>query len=94
MGIKHPKWDERPIVIVVLQSEATLTREELLEFYQGKVAKWQIPDDVLFVDAIPQDATGKILKMKLREMLKDYVLPTARRDFRHEKTGARLRRPI
>ncbi|MCX7742354.1 MAG: AMP-binding protein, partial [Tepidimonas sp.] len=75
IGVKHPKWDERPIVVVVKKPGAELTREELLEFYQGKLAKWQIPDDVVFVDAIPLGATGKMQKMKLREMLADYRLP-------------------
>ena len=54
-----------------------MSREELLAFYEGKTAKWQIPDDVVFVDAIPLGATGKMLKTKLREQLKDYKLPTA-----------------
>ena len=53
-----------------------VTREELLRFYDGKIAKWQIPDDVVFVDAIPIGATGKMLKTRLREMLRDYTLPT------------------
>jgi acyl-CoA synthetase (AMP-forming)/AMP-acid ligase II len=56
-------------------SRAELTREELLAFYEGKTAKWQIPDDVVFVDAIPLGGTGKMMKAKLREMLKDYKLP-------------------
>ena len=77
IGVKHPKWDERPIVIVVKKPDAQVTREELLAFYEGKTAKWQIPDDVVFVDAIPLGATGKMLKTKLREQLKDYVLPSA-----------------
>jgi 3-(methylthio)propionyl---CoA ligase len=77
VGMKHPKWDERPIVAVVKKPGAQLTGEELLKFYEGKIAKWQIPDDVVFVDAIPLGATGKMLKTKLREMLKDYRLPTA-----------------
>jgi fatty-acyl-CoA synthase len=75
IGMKHPKWDERPIVAVVKKPGAELTREELLKFYEGKTAKWQIPDDVVFVEAIPIGATGKMLKTKLREMLKDYKLP-------------------
>jgi fatty-acyl-CoA synthase len=75
VGMKHPKWDERPIVAVVKKPGAELTREELLAFYEGKVAKWQVPDDVVFVDAIPLGATGKMLKTRLREMLKDYRLP-------------------
>ncbi len=77
IGMRHPKWDERPIVVVVKKPGAELTREELLKFYEGKTAKWQIPDDVVFVDAIPLGATGKMLKTRLRELLKDYQLPTA-----------------
>jgi 3-(methylthio)propionyl---CoA ligase len=77
VGMKHPKWDERPIVAVVKKPGAQLTKEELLKFYEGKTAKWQIPDDVVFVDAIPLGATGKMLKTRLREMLKDYKLPGA-----------------
>ena len=77
VGMKHPKWDERPIVAVVKRPGAEVTREELLAFYEGKIAKWQIPDDVVFVDAIPLGATGKMLKTRLREQLKDYRLPTA-----------------
>ncbi|GAA4339364.1 3-(methylthio)propionyl-CoA ligase [Variovorax defluvii] len=76
IGVPHPKWDERPIVIVVKKPGAELTREELLAFYGNKtVAKWQVPDDVVFVDAIPLGATGKILKTKLREQLRGYKLP-------------------
>ena len=75
VGMPHPKWDERPIVAVVKRPGAEVTREELLSFYEGKTAKWQIPDDVVFVDAIPLGATGKMLKTKLREQLKDYKLP-------------------
>ncbi len=77
IGMKHPKWDERPIVVVMKKPGAELTREELLAHYEGKIAKWQIPDDVVFVDAIPLGATGKMQKMTLRQQLKDYVLPTA-----------------
>ena len=77
IGVKHPKWDERPIVVVVKKPEAQVTRDELLAFYQGKTAKWQIPDDVVFVDNIPLGATGKMLKTKLREQLHNYVLPSA-----------------
>ena len=75
VGMPHPKWDERPIVAVVKKPGAEVSRDELLAFYEGKVAKWQVPDDVVFVDAIPLGATGKMLKTKLRELLKDYKLP-------------------
>ena len=76
IGVAHPKWDERPIVAVVKKPGSTVTREEILAFYEGKTAKWQIPDDVVFVEAIPLGATGKMLKTKLRELLKDYRLPS------------------
>ena len=75
IGVAHPKWDERPIIAVVKKTGMDVTREELMAFYDGKTAKWQIPDDVVFVDAIPQGATGKMLKTRLREQLKDYKLP-------------------
>ncbi len=75
IGVKHPKWDERPIIAVVKKPGAEVTREELIKFYEGKTAKWQVPDDVVFVDAIPLGATGKMLKTRLREQLKDYKLP-------------------
>ncbi len=75
IGMPHPKWDERPIVAVALKAGAQVTREELLAFYDGKLAKWQIPDDVVFVEAIPIGATGKMLKVRLREQLTTYVLP-------------------
>ena len=76
IGVPHPKWDERPIVVVLKKPGAELSAAELLQFYEGKIAKWQVPDDVVFVDAIPLGATGKMQKMRLREMLKDYRLPT------------------
>jgi 3-(methylthio)propionyl---CoA ligase len=75
IGVKHPKWDERPIIAVVRKPGAGVSREELLAFYDGKIAKWQIPDDVVFVDAIPLGGTGKMQKTRLRDMLRDYVLP-------------------
>jgi 3-(methylthio)propionyl---CoA ligase len=77
VGMPHPKWDERPIIAVVKKPGAEVAVADLLKFYEGKTAKWQIPDDVVFVDAIPLGATGKMQKMKLREQLKDYKLPTA-----------------
>jgi fatty-acyl-CoA synthase len=76
IAAKHPKWDERPLLVVVKKPNATLTKEELLAFYEGKVAKWWLPDDVVFVDAIPLGATGKMQKNKLRDQFRDYQLPT------------------
>jgi fatty-acyl-CoA synthase len=78
IGMPHPKWDERPIVAVVKKPGQEVTREELLTFYAGRAAKWQVPDDVVFLDNIPLGATGKMQKSKLRELLKDYVLPDLR----------------
>jgi len=75
IGMPHPKWDERPVVCVVKKPGANLTGSDLLKFYEGKTAKWQIPDDVIFVEAIPLGATGKMLKTKLRTQLADYKLP-------------------
>jgi len=72
----HPKWDERPLLVVVKKPGAEVTREELLAFYEGKIAKWWTPDDVVFTDAIPLGATGKMQKNKLREQFKAHQLPT------------------
>lgn len=77
IGVSHPKWDERPLLVIVLKKGETATKEELLGFMQGKIAKWWMPDDVVFVDEIPHTATGKIQKVTLRERFKDYRLPTA-----------------
>jgi acyl-CoA synthetase (AMP-forming)/AMP-acid ligase II len=77
IGARHPKWDERPLLVVVKKPGAELTRDELIKFYDGKIAKWWTPDDVVFVDAIPIGATGKMLKNKLREQYAHYKLPTA-----------------
>jgi 3-(methylthio)propionyl---CoA ligase len=75
IAVTHPKWDERPLLVVVRKPGAEATREQILGFFEGKVAKWQVPDDVAFVDAIPLGATGKMQKNKLREQFKDHRLP-------------------
>ena len=77
IGVAHPKWDERPLLIVVKRPGAEVTREALLGFFEGKIAKWWLPDDVAFVDAIPLGATGKMLKTRLREQFRDHRLPGA-----------------
>jgi 3-(methylthio)propionyl---CoA ligase len=77
IGVVHPKWDERPLLIVVKKPGAAVTRDELLKFFEGKIAKWWMPDDVAFVDQLPHTATGKLLKTKLREDFSDYRFPTA-----------------
>ncbi len=76
IGVPHPKWDERPLVIAVRRKGSSLTAAELLAFYEGKIAKWWMPDDVLFVEELPHGATGKLLKTKLRELYGDHKLPT------------------
>ncbi|MEM7353586.1 MAG: 3-(methylthio)propionyl-CoA ligase [Acidobacteriota bacterium] len=75
IGIAHPKWDERPIVVAVPAGDAEPTREEILQHLQGKIAKWWMPDDVVFVEELPHTATGKISKLTLRERFADYELP-------------------
>jgi fatty-acyl-CoA synthase len=75
IGVTHPKWDERPLLVIVLKKGETASKEELLGFMQDKVAKWWMPDDVVFVEEIPHTATGKIQKITLRQRFKDYVLP-------------------
>jgi fatty-acyl-CoA synthase len=77
IGIAHPKWDERPLLIVVPKPGRTPTRDELLAFMAGKIAKWWMPDDVVVVADIPHTATGKIQKMELRKQFRDYRLPDA-----------------
>ncbi|HLK24007.1 MAG TPA: long-chain-fatty-acid--CoA ligase [Caulobacteraceae bacterium] len=77
VGVHHPKWDERPLLLVKLREGETATKDEFLKFLEGKIAKWWMPDDVVFVDDIPLGATGKIDKKVIRDRLKDYVLPTA-----------------
>lgn len=73
----HPKWDERPLMVVVKKPGAEVSKEELIAFYKGKIPNWQTPDDVVFVDEIPHTATGKISKLQLRDKFKDHKLPTA-----------------
>jgi acyl-CoA synthetase (AMP-forming)/AMP-acid ligase II len=75
IGIRHPKWDERPLLVIVLKKDETADKAELLAFMRGKVVGWWLPDDVAFVDEIPHTATGKIQKTALRERFRDYILP-------------------
>ena len=77
IGIRHPKWDERPLLVIVLKKGETATKEDILGFMQGKIAKWWMPDDVAFVNEIPHTATGKIQKTALRKQFQEYRLPTA-----------------
>ncbi len=77
IGVHHPKWDERPLLVIVLKEGHSATKQEILAFLDGKIAKWWMPDDIAFVAAIPHTATGKIQKVTLRDQFKDYVLPTS-----------------
>jgi acyl-CoA synthetase (AMP-forming)/AMP-acid ligase II len=77
IGVFHPKWDERPLLVVVKRPGMEVSTEELLAFYEGKIAKWWTPDDVAFIDALPIGATGKVLKNRIRESFRDHVLPGA-----------------
>jgi fatty-acyl-CoA synthase len=77
IGIAHPKWGERPLLIVVAKKDRQPAKTDILKFMEGKVAKWCMPDDVVFVNEIPHTATGKIQKLALREQFRDYRLPTA-----------------
>jgi acyl-CoA synthetase (AMP-forming)/AMP-acid ligase II len=76
IGVAHPRWEERPLLIVVCRDQSTLARDELLRYFEGKVAKWWIPDDVVFVKELPHTATGKLFKLKLREAYQNHLLTT------------------
>jgi fatty-acyl-CoA synthase len=77
IGLPHPKWDERPLLVVVAKPGCELAADAIIGFLEGKVAKWQLPDDVVFLLEMPHGATGKVLKTQLREMFKEHRLPTA-----------------
>jgi len=75
IGLPHPKWSERPLLIVVKRTGAELSKQSVLDYLEGKIAKWWMPDDVAFVEELPHTATGKLLKTALREQFADYKLP-------------------
>ena len=72
IGLPHPKWSERPLLIILRQADTDVDEEAVLAYLDGKIARWWMPDDVVFVDEIPHTATGKIQKMELREQFKDF----------------------
>ncbi|MEE2980960.1 MAG: long-chain-fatty-acid--CoA ligase [Pseudomonadota bacterium] len=76
IAMPHPKWTERPLLVVVPRDGGTVTKDSVIDFLDGRIAKWWMPDDVVFTDELPHTATGKIAKLQLREIYKDYVLPT------------------
>ena len=73
IGVPHPKWDERPLLIVVPHADAARDKQALLDHMAGSIAKWQLPDDVIYVDELPHTATGKVSKRHLREDYMDYL---------------------
>ncbi len=75
IGVAHPKWDERPLLIVVKKPDATICKDDVITYMTGRVAQWWLPDDVVFVDDLPHTATGKLLKTELRERFRHYRLP-------------------
>jgi len=75
IGVRHPKWDERPLLIIVVKPGQTTSKKAILEYLSDKIAKWWLPEEVVFLDAIPHTATGKIQKAQLRERFADYRLP-------------------
>jgi fatty-acyl-CoA synthase len=77
VGVKHPKWDERPILLVVRKAGCDVTPQQILDHLSGHVAKWWLPDEILFVESLPHTATGKLLKTALREQYRDYRLSSA-----------------
>jgi len=76
IGVAHPKWQERPLLIAVRRPGSALDGRALVEFMRGKVANWWLPDDVVFVEALPMTGTGKVHKLTLRERYRDHALPT------------------
>ena len=74
IGVAHEKWDERPLLLVIRKEGSTLTGDEIKQFLDDKIAKWWMPDDVIFVESLPHTATGKLLKINLRKEYQDYLL--------------------
>jgi len=75
IGVSHPKWSERPLLLVIKKADAELSKQDMLAWFEGKVASWWVPDAVEFVAELPHTATGKLQKRALRELYADYVLP-------------------
>jgi fatty-acyl-CoA synthase len=81
IGVPHAKWIERPLLVVVTADGANLDREQMLAWFDGKIARWWLPDDVVFVESIPHTATGKVKKIELRQQFANYALPSSPADF-------------
>jgi fatty-acyl-CoA synthase len=76
IGVRHSKWSERPLACVVIKEGEELTGVEVLEFLDGRVAKWWLPDDVVFIEEVPKTSVGKFSKKTLRDRFEGYQLPT------------------
>lgn len=94
IGIHHPRWGERPLFVVVRKDGHAVTRDDLLEHVRSRLARWWLRDDVVFVDELPHTGTGKLSKVRLRELLRNYRLPTARHSSvqRSDRWIVRIRR--
>jgi fatty-acyl-CoA synthase len=79
IGVPHAKWGERPLLVVVPKAGETLRKDDVLAFLAGRIARWQLPDDVVLIDALPMTATGKVSKKDLRVRFKDHALPDVER---------------
>jgi fatty-acyl-CoA synthase len=77
IGVRHPKWDERPLLIIVRAAGSNVTKDEILQHLTGRIAKWWMPDDIVFIDELPHTATGKLQKTALRDRFGNYVWPKA-----------------
>ena len=77
VGVHHPKWDERPLLLVVRKEGSNVTPQEIIAHLSSQVARWWLPDEIVFVESLPHTATGKLLKTALREQYKDYKLAAA-----------------
>ena len=87
IGIPHPKWDERPFMLVVPNEKQQVSREDILSHFKGKIASWWVPRGIIFVEALPLGATGKILKTKLRETYNDYYMTNNTEDLLVKQQG-------
>ena len=77
IGARHPKWDERPILLAIKNEGADVDEASVLEYLEGKIAKWWMPDAVIFVESLPHTATGKLLKIDLRKDYENYLIENA-----------------
>jgi fatty-acyl-CoA synthase len=77
IGARHPKWDERPLLLAIRKEGSNLTEQDIMDYLSDKIAKWWMPDAIIFVDSLPHTATGKLLKVNLRKEYENHLLTTA-----------------